>query len=421
MPECVSGVATFDVTVSASNACGETGITPCTIEVACKAEPCIDQVEGSGPEEAEAGEPVELCITARNCSTDPEDITLTIDGESQLFEDVPPGETREFCVTRTMPECEGGQEICFPASATATNDCGEVTVPIEICIECRAGGPACPRTIGFWRQQCAQRLNGSTKVCLEGMYTLWNCVLGATGVIQWKNNDGSFTTTASLGALTDEQLFEFFCSQLDGPRPMTLLDMAEIQYLGLMLNVCSGALPAGTPLDNSFDGTVAAAIDSIENAINTGENLDFWKTVADEINNRIGVLAADCEDGDDLFRNIPPCDEPAAPDAGSLGTGASVGDAFVTRNYPNPVREGSTSIYYTVPGRADRSAVEIAVFDAGGRLVKTLVSGEKAPGAYTADWDLTDDGGSRVSSGIYFYRVLVAGEKITQKLLVIRR
>ena len=46
------------------------------------------------------------------------------------------------------------------------------------CVE----GEACPRTIGFWRQQCAQRGNGSTKGCEEGMYTLWDCVLGATGV-----------------------------------------------------------------------------------------------------------------------------------------------------------------------------------------------------------------------------------------------
>src|SRR5262249_37422190 len=149
--------------------------------------------------------------------------------------------------------------------------------------------------------------NGSTKVCLLGLQSLWRCVINATDVIQWKKNDGTFETTVALRALSDANLSDRLCSQLQGPRPMTLLDMTEVQYLGMMLNVSSGPLPLNTPIQNGFSGTVGAAIDSIEAALNTGVNLGKWEGVADDINNRIGVIAADCPNGDSLFTHIPPC------------------------------------------------------------------------------------------------------------------
>jgi uncharacterized repeat protein (TIGR01451 family) len=300
-------------------------------------------------------------------------------------------------------------------AGTETNP---VTDEDDDSFSCGDGGFACPHTIGFWRQQCAQKGNGSTKVCLAGMENLWRCVITETDVIQWKKNDGSFETTASLAALSNANLFTALCSQLQGPRPMTLLDMAEIQYLGLMLNVCSGALPLDTEIMNGFDGTVAEAIDAIENAINTGENLDFWKTIADDINNRIGVNAEDCPGGDSLFRNVPPCN---ADDAGSFidSESAPVVGGLETRAYPNPVIGRATSIFYRVPAEAGSSPVAIEVYDLTGRLVKTLVSATQAPGDYSAEWDLRDGGGQTVSAGIYFYKATVGSFQVTQKLLVI--
>jgi uncharacterized repeat protein (TIGR01451 family) len=288
-------------------------------------------------------------------------------------------------------------------------------------VVCRGEGEACPHTIGFWRQQCAQKGNGSTKICLEGMENLWRCVIEETDVIQWKKNDGSFETTASLAALSDANLFTALCSQLNGPRPMTIRDMTEIQYLGLMLNVCSGALPLDILIANGFNGTVGAAIDSIENALNTGQNLGFWSGIADDINNRIGVEAADCVNGDSLFRNQPGCEVPDAAPGDLDGSGFSFGsDQLATRAFPNPVQKGGTTIAYAVPSTMSGTHVEIAVFDLTGRLVKRLVSEEKSPGQYTVDWDLRDEGGSSVSSGIFFYRVKAGAEVVTQKLIIMQ-
>jgi hypothetical protein len=252
------------------------------------------------------------------------------------------------------------------------------------------------------------------------MENLWRCVITETDVIQWKKNDGSFQTTASLAALNDSGLFDALCSQLDGPRPMTQLDMAEIQYLGLMLNVCSGALPLDIQLMNGFTGTVGAAIDSIENAINTGYNLGYWAGIADDINNRIGVLAEDCEEGDDLFRNLPGCEADAAPGA---PVGSSFGDlqTVATRPSPNPVTSNATSIRYIVPSRLDSAPVSITIFDVTGRAVRSFAPGTPGAGEHSVEWDLHDADGGQVTSGIYFYRLTVGTESINEKLLVVRR
>jgi len=280
-------------------------------------------------------------------------------------------------------------------------------------------GFACPHTIGFWRQQCAQRGNGSTKVCLDGMENLWRCVITETDVVQWQKNGGGFESTASLAALSDATLFDRLCSQLQGPRPMTSLDMAEIQYLGLMLNVCSGALPLDIEISNIFSGTVAEAIDAIENAINTGENVGYWKDVADNINNRVGVLAEDCPNGDDLFRNLPGCqlDTPgtiALPGFGDL-------ESMATRPYPNPVLTNTTSIEYVVPSRLGSAPVGVTIFDVTGRAVRTLAVGSQSAGLHAIEWDLRDEDGASVTSGIYFYRLTVGDESITEKLMVVRK
>jgi uncharacterized repeat protein (TIGR01451 family) len=293
-------------------------------------------------------------------------------------------------------------------------------------VRCQSGF-ACPHTIGFWRQQCAQRMNGSTKVCLEGMYNLWRCVIEETGVIEWQTgsqNAGYDTeTTAELAGLSDEDLFARLCAQLDGPRPMTLRDMTEIQYLGLMLNLCAGAIEEGLPINSPYAETIGAAIDSIEAAINSGENLEIWKTLADDINNNLVIEAAACPEGDDLFRNLPPCgEEQAEEDQSQFATPEGWSTQVIARAFPNPVDGAAgTSIAYNIPAAKGNALVRIQVFDISGRLVRSLLDATQTPGSRTVGWDLTDGAGQRVPSGVYFYRLQVGGENFTQKMLVVRQ
>ncbi len=76
----------------------------------------------------------------------------------------------------------------------------------------------------------------------------------------------------------------------------------------------------------------------------------------------------------------------------------------IGRNAPNPFR-AATVITYSIPGRTAADirprAVRIAVFDVGGRRVRTLVSGTGYPGTYNVVWDGTDDRHARLRRGIY--------------------
>jgi hypothetical protein len=69
------------------------------------------------------------------------------------------------------------------------------------------------------------------------------------------------------------------------------------------------------------------------------------------------------------------------------------------QNYPNPFNP-TTTIQFSVP---QRTYVNLTVFNVLGERVETLINGEKGPGKYSIQFD-----GSRLASGVYFYR-LTAG------------
>jgi len=86
-------------------------------------------------------------------------------------------------------------------------------------------------------------------------------------------------------------------------------------------------------------------------------------------------------------------------------------------NYPNPAGP-TTSIYFSIP---EPAAASVSVYDVAGRLVKTISSDEMPAGRHEISWDGRNRSGERVSSGVYFYRLDVAGESKTSKLLVIKQ
>ncbi|HPF69054.1 MAG TPA: FlgD immunoglobulin-like domain containing protein [Candidatus Krumholzibacteria bacterium] len=79
----------------------------------------------------------------------------------------------------------------------------------------------------------------------------------------------------------------------------------------------------------------------------------------------------------------------------------AVAGLALAQNRPNPFNP-STSVDFTL----DRStAVNLRVYDAAGRLVRTLVSEVRPAGRHTATWDGRDDAGRRVASGAYVCRL----------------
>ncbi len=84
--------------------------------------------------------------------------------------------------------------------------------------------------------------------------------------------------------------------------------------------------------------------------------------------------------------------------------------------HPNPFRE-STTISYRTPGAG---RVKICVYDASGRLVRSLIDTVQPPGSHAVVWDGRDEAGRYVPSGVYFYRLAAAGGDDTRRLVVIR-
>ncbi len=71
------------------------------------------------------------------------------------------------------------------------------------------------------------------------------------------------------------------------------------------------------------------------------------------------------------------------------------------QNYPNPFNP-STTIRFGLPSAA---SVRLTVYDALGREIATLLNEERAAGYITLTWDGVNGSGTRVASGIYFYRI----------------
>ncbi len=83
---------------------------------------------------------------------------------------------------------------------------------------------------------------------------------------------------------------------------------------------------------------------------------------------------------------------------------------------PNPCRHGMR-MSFAIP-RTMRAS--LAVFDAAGRRVVELMSGEVKPGTYSLAWDGCDAKGRRVARGIYLYRLETEGVSLSRKMVLLQ-
>lgn len=86
------------------------------------------------------------------------------------------------------------------------------------------------------------------------------------------------------------------------------------------------------------------------------------------------------------------------------------------RIYPNPFNP-QTTIEYTL---AAAGPVRLGVYDARGRLVRTLAAGPQAPGSHARNWDGRDEAGLAAASGVYFIRLEANAQVRTAKAILSR-
>jgi hypothetical protein len=95
----------------------------------------------------------------------------------------------------------------------------------------------------------------------------------------------------------------------------------------------------------------------------------------------------------------------------------------IEQNYPNPfhvsgLSRGGTKINYHVHKPAH---VSVEIFNIKGERVTTLVNESKTPGVFSTKWNGLDDQNKSVSSGIYFYRLMLDNSTVeSRKCILIR-
>jgi hypothetical protein len=94
-----------------------------------------------------------------------------------------------------------------------------------------------------------------------------------------------------------------------------------------------------------------------------------------------------------------------------------VAEKFELRqNYPNPFNPETT-----IEFELHRTGImHLAIFTITGQKIRTLISGRYPAGVYSVKWNVLDDRGNPVSSGVYFYRLQVDKQRLTKKMFLIR-
>ena len=83
-------------------------------------------------------------------------------------------------------------------------------------------------------------------------------------------------------------------------------------------------------------------------------------------------------------------------------------------NVPNPFNP-TTHVIFTL---AEAGPVDLAIYDASGRLVRRLTSDAYPRGRHAVRWDGRSDDGAAAAAGVYFSRLQTRQARFTRKLVL---
>ena len=148
-----------------------------------------------------------------------------------------------------------------------------------------------------------------------------------------------------------------------------------------------------------------------------------------------GNICADpcyCDAGLDDFQlwNYTPCNPEGCGQIGAWPIGcwdpqgiedgsAAVAHVLCARVAPNPF-SGVARIEFAISASAGELPVRATIHDAAGRLCQTLLGGVRGPGSHALLWDGCGHDGEALGAGVYFCRLRVGGETLSQRVIVLR-
>jgi flagellar hook capping protein FlgD len=84
--------------------------------------------------------------------------------------------------------------------------------------------------------------------------------------------------------------------------------------------------------------------------------------------------------------------------------------------FPNPAGAGTTLRFVL----ANDTPVTVAIYDVAGHRVRALAAGVRPAGSNELVWDMRDDAGREVTTGVYFARLGSGSHALTRKLVKIK-
>lgn len=270
----------------------------------------------------------------------------------------------------------------------------------------------CPRTIGFWGQQCLQRDNGATKFTAAEVTQIASCVDDKVGIFNWGDD------------------FAGFCATIN-PSTIDQRTQAKRQFAGLLANVCTGELGLIANNGNAISLDEATVVDCFGNTTTVGDliadidaklqALEGQSLAINSVKNAYSKIIG-CTDAINNGIGIGPvCDEIdpktglsslAAEGLGSLDA-PSLG---AIRAFPNPFTSAVRLSYAVAP---QGEHVMLGVYDISGRLVNRLFDGFQAGGVHQTQWNATDAAGARVRTGMYFIRGRVGERTVASRVMLV--
>ena len=121
---------------------------------------------------------------------------------------------------------------------------------------------------------------------------------------------------------------------------------------------------------------------------------------------------------DEIWRNIFNAHGIECTPVGVADQLASISSTspFLYPNYPNPFNP-QTHIVFRI---SSPQLVSLRLYNADGRLIRTLLDSHMEPGTYAMRWDGKDDFGGSLASGIYLCHLIVGSFRETRKLVLLR-
>lgn len=222
-------------------------------------------------------------------------------------------------------------------------------------------------------------------------------VMDITGTFDSDNRAGEFTVSVF--------------AELDPGASNLKLRMAIIE------NRISWRAPNGTSIHNQTFRDMVPSAQGVGFTLEEGETFEHtesFETPSPLIPENCQIVAFVQSD---LNRRIVQAAKVYVPDLTPTGVddGFEMPESFtLSQNYPNPFN-AKTSIEFDTPGGLS----QLEVFDLTGAHVATLVDGELEAGHYSVVWDGSNNSGSVVASGVYFYRLnTLDGQQIRRMTLL---